>query len=63
MDLGVMEITLKLDVKRVKQRHYCLNPKYKERVYLELNKMLAAGIIEPIEESDWVSLMIIQDKK
>lgn len=25
--------------------------------------MLVAGIIEPMEESDWVSLMVVQEKK
>lgn len=32
MDLGVMRITLKPDLKLVKQRPYRLNPKYKEKV-------------------------------
>jgi len=62
-DLGVMRIRLKPDVKTVKQRPYRLNPKYKERVCLEFHKMLAAGIIEPAEESDWVSTMVVQEKK
>jgi hypothetical protein len=62
-DLGVMKITLKPDVKPIKQRPYRLNPKYKEKVCLELDKMLAAGIIEPVEESDWVSPMVVQEKK
>lgn len=62
-DLGVMKITLKLDMKPVKQRPYRLNPKYKEMVCLELDNMLAASIIEPVEESDWVSPMVIQEKK
>jgi len=62
-DLGVMKITLKPDVKPVKQRPYHLNTKYKEKVQLELDKMLMAGIIEPIEESDWVSPMVVQEKK
>lgn len=57
--LGVMKITLKLDVKPVKQRHYRLNPKYKEKVHQELDKMLDVGIIEPLEESDWVSPMVV----
>eukprot|EP00253_Pinus_taeda_P017912 PITA_17912 len=48
-----MKITLKLDAKPVKQRPYQLNPKYKAKVCEELDKMLAAGIIEPVEESDW----------
>ena len=25
--------------------------------------MIAAGIIEPVEESDWVSPMVVQEKK
>jgi len=62
-DLGVMKITLKLDAKPVKQRHYPLNPKYKERVHIELDKILTAGIIEPMEESDWVIPIVVQEKK
>eukprot|EP00253_Pinus_taeda_P023213 PITA_23213 len=62
-DLGVMNITLKPDAKPVKQRPYCLNPKYKKKVCKELEKMLEAEIIEPVEESDWVSLMLVQEKK
>jgi len=62
-DLGVMKITLKLDTKPIKQRLYRLNPKYKEKVYLELDKMLEVDIIEPIEEFDYMSLMVVQEKK
>ena len=58
-DLGVIKITLKPGVKPVKKRPYCLNPKYKERVILELDKMLTAGIIELVEESDWVSPIVV----
>jgi len=58
-----MKITLKLKVKPVKQRPYRLNLKYKEEVHLELDKMLAVGIIELVEESDWVSPMVVQEKK
>ena len=60
-DLGVM--MLKLDVKLVKQRPYRLNLKHKEKVCVELEKMLITGIIEPMEESDWVSPMVVQEKK
>ena len=62
-DIGVIKIPLKPDAKPVKQRPYRLNPKYKEKVRLELDKMLAAGIIEPVEESKWVSPMVVQEKK
>ena len=47
-DLGMMKITLKTDTKTVKQWPYCLNLKYKEKVHEELDKMLAARIIEPV---------------
>lgn len=62
-DLGVLKITLKLNAKPVKERPYHLNPKYKEKVHLELDKMLEVGIIEPVKESDWVSPMLVQEKK
>ena len=45
-DLGMMKITLKPNVKPVKQHPYRLNPKYKAKVCEELDKMLAIGIIE-----------------
>ena len=51
-DLGVIKITLKLDVKPIKQWPYQLNLKYKEKVNLELDKMMESSIIEPVEESD-----------
>ena len=58
-DLGVMRIPLKEGAKPVKQRPYQLNPRYKEKVRKELDKMLALGIIEPVEESEWVSPMVV----
>lgn len=51
-DLEVMKINLKPDAKPIKERPYCFNPKYKEKLCLELDKMLAAGIIELVEEFD-----------
>ena len=62
-DLGVMRIPLKEGAKAVKQLPYRLNPRYKEKVRKELDKTLAADIIEPVEESEWVSPMVVQDKK
>ena len=58
-----MKITLKPDAKPIKQWPYCLNSKYKEKVCEELDKMLAGRIIEPVEEFDWVSPMVVQEKK
>ena len=40
-----------------------MNPKYKEKVNEELDKMLVVGIIEPVKESNWVSPMVVQEKK
>jgi len=62
-DLGVMKIPLKVDVRPCKQHPYRMNPKYKEKVQAEINRMLEAGIIEPVKESEWISLMVIQEKK
>ena len=58
-----MKIPLKPYVKPVKQRTYRLNPKYKEKVKIELDSMVALGIIEPIEKSEWVSPMVVQENK
>ena len=40
-----------------------MNPKDKEKVWEELDKILAARIIELIEESEWVSPMVVYEKK
>ena len=61
--LEVMKIHLKEGVKPVKQHPYMLNPRYKEKVKQELDKMIAVGIIEAVEESEWINPMVIQDKK
>ena len=39
-DLGVMRIPLKVDAKPMKQCPYRLNPRYKEKVRHELDKMI-----------------------
>jgi hypothetical protein len=50
--MGEMKIPLKPDARPVKQIPYILNPKYKEKVNIELDRMMEEGIIEPIEESE-----------
>jgi hypothetical protein len=32
-------------------------------VKVEIDRMLEAGIIEPIEESEWIGPMVVQEKK
>jgi hypothetical protein len=61
--MGDMRIPLKPSAKPVKKIPYRLNPKYKKKVNIELDRMLEAGIIEPVEESEWISPMVVQDKK
>jgi hypothetical protein len=56
--IGEMRIPLKPDARLVKQRPR-LNPKYKEKVKIELDIMLEAWIIEPVEESEWISPMVV----
>ena len=50
-DLVEMKIPLSPDVKLVKQRPYRSNPRYKEKFKAEIDRMLEAGVIEPVEES------------
>ena len=57
--LGEMKILLKPTERLVKQRPYKLNLSYKEKVKVELDRMLEAGIIEPVEESEWISPLVI----
>jgi hypothetical protein len=61
-DLGEMKIPMKPNTKLVRQRPYRLNPKYKEKVKVELDKMLDVGIIEPVDESKWINPIVVQDK-
>jgi hypothetical protein len=61
--MGEMKIPLKPDARPVKKRPYRLNPKYKEKVKIEHDRMLESRIIEPMEESEGISPMVVQDKK
>ena len=48
-DVGEMNIPLNPVTKPIKQRPYRINSRYKEKFKIELDKMLDAGITEPIE--------------
>jgi hypothetical protein len=61
--MGEFRIPLKPNANIFKKRPYILNPKYKEKVKIELDRMLQVGIIEPVEESEWISPMVVEDKK
>jgi hypothetical protein len=46
-DLGEMKIELNPDSRPIKHRPYHLNPRVKEKVKKEIDRMLAAGLIFP----------------
>nr|KUM48537.1 hypothetical protein ABT39_MTgene4552 [Picea glauca] len=46
-----MQIELKLDAKPVKHGPYKLNPRVKEKVKKEIDRMLAARLILPVDKS------------
>lgn len=62
-DLCVMKITLKPDAHPVNQRPYWLNPKYKKKFKEEIDEMVVSSIIELVEQSNWVSPMVVQENK
>ena len=62
-EMGEMKIDIKPDARLVKKRPYKLAHKYKEIVKKEIDNMLAAKIIYPIDKSEWESPMVLQPKK
>jgi hypothetical protein len=62
-ELGEMKTPLKPKVRHARKRPYRLNPIYKQKVKEEFDRMLEARIIEPIEEYEWISPMVVQEKK
>jgi hypothetical protein len=62
-EIGEMNIPLKHEARLVKKRPYRLNPVYKQKVKAKIDRMLEACIIEPVEESEWISCMVVQENK
>jgi hypothetical protein len=61
-ELGEMKIPLKPETRPFRKIPYSLNPVYKKKVKAEIDRILEAGIIEPVEESKWISPMVVQEK-
>ena len=57
------KINLEADAKPVRDPQRHLNPKMKEVVRKEILKLLEAGIIYPVADSQWVSLVHCVPKK
>ena len=62
-ELGEHHIDLVEGAVPVRQRQYRLNPKYSMMVKEELDKLLEAGFIYPVNNSEWVSPIVIVPKK
>jgi hypothetical protein len=58
-ELGYMNIPLKSEARSIIQQPYRLNPIYKQKVKVEIDRMLEDGIIELVEESEGVSPMVV----
>jgi len=50
-ELGEMKIPLRPDTRPIRQRPYRLNSIYKHKFKEEIDRMLKASIIEPVEDS------------
>jgi hypothetical protein len=62
-ELGEMKILLRAKARPIRQQPYRLNPIYKKNVKAKIDKMFEDGIIEHVEESEWVILKVVQEKK
>jgi hypothetical protein len=61
--MGERKIELKPGSKPVRHRPYHLNPRVKEKVKRDIDKMMEDGIIFAVDEAEWVSPIVIQNKK
>jgi hypothetical protein len=59
----VMKISLKYEARPLRKIPYRLNLVYKHKVTEGINIMLDADIIEQVEEYEWISPMVFQEKK
>jgi hypothetical protein len=58
-DLGETNIDLKPEAKPFKHRSNRLNPQVKEKVKKEIDQMLAAELIFPVDEAKWIIPIVI----
>ena len=57
------KIVFEEDAAPVRQRQYCMNPKYSLMVKEEIDKLLEAGYIYKVPYSEWVSPIVVVPKK
>jgi hypothetical protein len=58
-----MNIPLKLEARPIRKRPYILNIVYKKKLKEEIERMPEDGIIELVEESEWICPMVVQENK
>ena len=61
--LETHKIELVQNAKAVRQKSYRMNPKYAVVIKIELEKLLEAGFIRPVENTEWVSPISLATKK
>jgi len=61
-ELGEIKISLNLEAKLIRQIPCRLNRVYKNKVKEKIDKMLEVGVIEPMEELEWIIPMVVQKK-
>jgi hypothetical protein len=54
---------LTLGAKAIRQRQHWMNPKYSLMVKEEIERLLDAGYIYPILNSEWMSPLVVVTKK
>jgi hypothetical protein len=62
-ELGEHAIELQEGAVPVRQRQYRLNPRYSLMVKEEIDRLLEAGFIYPVNNSEWVSPIVVVPKK
>ena len=62
-DLGEHYIDLVDGAVPIRQRQYRLNPKYSLMVKEEIDRLLETGFIYPVNNSEWVSPIVVVPKK
>ena len=62
-ELGEHQIDLVDGATPVRQRQYRLNPRYSLMVKEEIDRLLEAGFIYPVNNSEWVSPIVVVPKK
>ena len=56
-------IILEPNTKPIRQKQYCINPKYYLLVKEEIDKLLECGFIYPVPYSEWHFPIVIVPKK